>query len=101
MLIFWQADGSFQGQEAYIHLNASDSKKRTLAYPGRIQTMTSLNRGPAKIYTFPARGRFVLDGQHDQAARAQHTPCAPGVASSSSWYHDEAIREAEQHKHKN
>ena len=61
--------------------------------------MTSLNRGPAKIYAFPARGRFI--GQHDEAARAQLAPSAAAVSSSSSWYHDEAIREAEQQKHKN
>jgi len=61
--------------------------------------MTSLNRGPAKIYAFPARGRFATAGQHEEPARtrppASHVPC---VSSSSSWYHDEAIREAEQQR---
>jgi hypothetical protein len=58
--------------------------------------MTSLNRGPAKIYAFPARGRFATDGQQNEAVRANLAhPRMARVASSSSWYHDEAIREAE------
>lgn len=60
--------------------------------------MTSLNRGPAKIYPFPARGRFAINGEHDEAAGARLTPRVTQVASSSSWYHDEAIREAEQQR---
>jgi hypothetical protein len=61
--------------------------------------MTSLDRGPAKIYAFPARGRFAADGQEDVALKAHLAPCASGV-STDSWYHEEAIREAEQ-KRKN
>lgn len=57
--------------------------------------MRSLNRGPAKIYAFPAKGRFVASSEQDETSRlsAPHVPC---VASTSAWYHDEAIREAEQ-----
>lgn len=58
--------------------------------------MTSLNRGPAKIYTFPARGRFAVASQPDDAAKASQTnPHVAYASSSSGWYHDEAIREAE------
>lgn len=58
--------------------------------------MTSLNRGPAKIYAFPARGRFATNGQQNEAIRANlASPLMTRVSSSSSWYHDEAIREAE------
>ena len=59
--------------------------------------MTSLNRGPAKIYAFPARGRFAASSQQNEVGRlsASHVAC---VSSSSSWYHDEAIREAEQQR---
>ena len=58
--------------------------------------MRSLNRGPAKIYAFPARGRFAADDQHDDSRPRLSGPTVPCVSSSSSWYHDEAIREAEQ-----
>ena len=58
--------------------------------------MASLSRGPAKIYAFPARGRFASDGQQNDAVKANlanpHVNWAP---SGSGWYHDEAIREAE------
>jgi len=58
--------------------------------------MTSLNRGPAKIYAFPARGRFAMDGQQDGAARATlANPHMTRALSSGAWYHEEAIREAE------
>ena len=64
--------------------------------------MTSLNRGPAKIYAFPARGRFAINGQQNEAVRANlANPRVPFASSGSAWYHDEAIREAEQTPRKN
>ena len=54
--------------------------------------MTSnLHRGSAKIYDFPARGRFAASASHDQAnAAAKPAARAPAVAFGS-WYHEEAI----------
>jgi hypothetical protein len=57
--------------------------------------MATLNRGPARIYNFPPRGRFAaVTSQHDEASNPQRAPVrAEKVASASSWYHEEAIRE--------
>ncbi|ARQ02227.1 DUF2735 domain-containing protein [Pseudorhodoplanes sinuspersici] len=61
--------------------------------------MASLNRGPAKIYAFPARGRFASDGQQSDAAGANlANPRVTWASSGSGWYHEEAIREAEQQR---
>jgi hypothetical protein len=57
---------------------------------------TDLHRESAKIYTFPARGRFAVGASYQRGAEVR-TPAgkaAPTVAVSA-WYHDEAIREAE------
>jgi hypothetical protein len=58
---------------------------------------TSHDRGSAEIYQFPPRGRFVVAGRRDESE-----PTA-GIAMSrlatttfsGSWYHEEAIQEAE------
>jgi hypothetical protein len=50
--------------------------------------------GSAKIYTFPARGRFAVSNQRegfDSAAKAQ-LPAGVKIVSGSGWYHDEAIQ---------
>ena len=51
----------------------------------------------AKIYEFPARGRFAQVERCDNAMPATSfvSPRVPKVAASGAWYHDEAI-EAEQ-----
>ena len=62
---------------------------------------TNSYRGPAKIYDFPARGRFAERGQSEESKSAanpavQGNFLAPGAAKvvfGSSWYHEEAIRE--------
>ena len=58
----------------------------------------NLTRGSAKIYEFPARGRFAQIERSDdvQAATSFLPPRAAKVASSGAWYHDEAIQQAEQ-----
>ena len=58
---------------------------------------TSHDRGSATIYKFPARGRFVAAGQHDEFTSAAKivSPRAANVASGGAWYHDEAIKEAD------
>jgi hypothetical protein len=65
--------------------------------------MTTTFSGPAKIYAFPARGRFAVAGPYasgqggDSSASAANVQLPAGVkfaASGSGWYHDEAIQEA-------
>jgi len=56
---------------------------------------TSPARESATIYQFPPRGRFAASQDANSpadATRAQPMKCVVG----NSWYHDEAIREAEQ-----
>lgn len=52
--------------------------------------------GSAKIYTFPARGRFALRIQDDEsnAAASIQLPRGVRLVSGSGWYHDEAIQES-------
>jgi len=57
-----------------------------------------MGRGSAKIYEFPARGRFAAGGDLDENKSAA-TFTAPRVAQAvfgSAWYHDAAVQEAEQ-----
>jgi hypothetical protein len=59
--------------------------------------MTTNISGSAKIYMFPARGRFAPTGVAEPVAAAAHVVLPPGavfVPSGSSWYHDEAISDA-------
>ena len=51
--------------------------------------------GSAKIYTFPPRGRFAVENQHD-AIESASVKSAHGVkiASGSGWYHEAAIEDA-------
>jgi hypothetical protein len=62
---------------------------------------TSLNRGSAKIYQFPARVRSALGSQRDEAKSGENAP-APILASrfanaafGGAWYHEEAVQDAE------
>ena len=54
---------------------------------------TNSDRGSATIYTFPARGRFAAIA--DTNAAKLKSPEVARVAYGSSWYHDEAIQQAE------
>lgn len=52
----------------------------------------------ARIYQFPAGGRTALGGKrYDEfkPAVAQAPPHVSEAACSGSWYHEDAIREAE------
>jgi hypothetical protein len=63
----------------------------------RISESSSFS-GSAKIYAFPARGRFVVSKQRDElttAAKVQ-LPSGAQFASTNGWYHEEAIRAEEQ-----
>ncbi len=52
--------------------------------------------GSAKIYTFPARGRFAASSRREvyELPAAAQLPAAVKIASSSGWYHDDAIQDA-------
>jgi len=54
------------------------------------------NVSGSKIYTFPRRGRFAAgdQGEGAQASAAVQLPRALMTACGSSWYHEDAIREA-------
>jgi len=62
--------------------------------------MTTNVSGSAKIYTFPRRGRFAADDQGERsqasaaAGAAAQLPRSLMTACGSSWYHEDAIREA-------
>jgi hypothetical protein len=58
---------------------------------------TSHDRGSAEIYQFPPRGRFAVTIQRDESksASAVATSRFATMALGGSWYHEEAIREAD------
>jgi len=58
---------------------------------------TSHDRGSAKIYQFPPRGRFVGSAQREESNASANlaSPRVARIAFGSGWYHDEAIQEAE------
>ena len=58
---------------------------------------TSLNKGSAKIYQFPAGGRSALGGRRYEEAKTapDHAPSRVNEAvCSGSWYHEAAIQES-------
>jgi hypothetical protein len=57
---------------------------------------TDLQRGPAKIYQFPARPRPALDGSRpgENLAAATLTPRAAVAVCGGAWYHEEALQDA-------
>jgi hypothetical protein len=61
---------------------------------------TSGSPETAKIYAFPARGRFLVSGQRDEFAPPANVQIPRGitVASGSGWYHDEAIQAEQRRK---
>jgi hypothetical protein len=57
---------------------------------------TSLNQGSARIYQFPAGGRAALGGRSTREAKSvPETPRVNEAMCSGSWYHEEAIRDAQ------
>ena len=57
---------------------------------------TSTDQGSAKIFQFPARGRFAATGYRDETkSTAMLTPQVVNAAVGGSWYHDAAIQDAE------
>ncbi len=60
--------------------------------------MSTSLQGSATIYQFPAGGRAALGGRaygETKAALDQKSPRVTEAACSSSWYHEEAIRESQ------
>jgi hypothetical protein len=56
----------------------------------------NLNQGSARIYQFPAGGRAALGGRtYSEAKSVAEAPRANEGMCSGSWYHEEAIREAQ------
>jgi Protein of unknown function (DUF2735) len=56
----------------------------------------NLNLGSARIYQFPAGGRAALGGRsYHEAKSVSEAPRVNEATCSGSWYHDEAIREAQ------
>jgi hypothetical protein len=54
---------------------------------------TSHFSGSAKIYQFPVGGRAAVNSRRDEIKPA--TDIAPSLVTFGSWYHEEAIQEAE------
>ncbi|MGZ3411071.1 MAG: DUF2735 domain-containing protein [Xanthobacteraceae bacterium] len=52
-------------------------------------------RQSAKIYGFPARGRFAVGQRHEESKPIAELPSARmKLVSGGAWYHDEAINDA-------
>ena len=51
-------------------------------------------RESAKIYKFPARGRFAVEGSRTDESDSASARI-PRTACGSAWYHDEAIQDAD------
>jgi hypothetical protein len=59
--------------------------------------MTMNLSGSAKIYAFPARGRFAANSRHEDFDAVAQLVLPRGArlgASGSGWYHEEAIQDA-------
>jgi hypothetical protein len=53
---------------------------------------TDFSGTTAKIYTFPPRGRFAMNSQHQDAVPAFQLPRNVKLVTGSGWYHDDAIQ---------
>jgi hypothetical protein len=53
----------------------------------------NLERGSAKIYPFPARGRFAAGVRLDDSTASYPSTPIPTVTFGSGWYHEEAVQE--------
>ena len=64
---------------------------------------TSVPQGSAQIFKFPPRGRYAVGGTDSVQNKLTNftTQQAVVVGYGGAWYHDEAVREAEQQPRKN
>jgi hypothetical protein len=55
---------------------------------------TDMSPGSAKIFQFPARGRFAAAGNLDENRLAENFTLPRGVETvlGGAWYHDEAVQ---------
>ncbi|MEW6450685.1 MAG: DUF2735 domain-containing protein [Pseudomonadota bacterium] len=60
---------------------------------------TNPDRASAKIYTFPARGRFAAGQREETKPSLNFTSQAMKAVVGEAWYHDEAIKEEQPRKH--
>jgi hypothetical protein len=62
--------------------------------------MTTNVSASAKIYTFPARGRFAANNQGEENHQPANVQLPRGVvvASGAGWYHEEAIKAEQRRK---
>jgi uncharacterized protein DUF2735 len=60
----------------------------------------SNSRETAKIYAFPAGGRFAASSKGEEFTQPANVqvPHAVLIASGSGWYHDEAIQTEQRRK---
>jgi len=56
---------------------------------------TNSDRASAKIFQFPARGRFAASGHREETTAPLASPPVVKAAMGSGWYHEEAIQDAE------
>ena len=92
-------------QEAIVNLSSEyDVRYSSLDFRAKAdrkrktRTMTTqLHRPSAKIYAFPAHGRASRGGQRPGANPVAHPTLARSTAACcGSWYHEAAVREADQ-----
>jgi hypothetical protein len=57
---------------------------------------TNSDRASAKIYTFPARGRFAAGSREETKPTRNFISQAVRTAVGEAWYHDEAIKDEQQ-----
>ncbi|AXK80199.1 DUF2735 domain-containing protein [Pseudolabrys taiwanensis] len=59
---------------------------------------TNVHRESAKIYAFPARGRFASGASYERPStddKRMVPSRAVAAALGSAWYHEEALRDAD------
>jgi hypothetical protein len=54
---------------------------------------TNSDRASAKIYAFPARGRFASGYREDKKPTVNFTSHPVKAVVGEAWYHDEAIKD--------
>jgi hypothetical protein len=69
--------------------------KQSASALGAKSMSANLNQGSARIYQFPAGGRAALGRANSEAKSVTEAPRANEAMCSGSWYHEEAIREAQ------
>ena len=83
-------------QKHYVRDRGTQMTRAPRHTEGITTMATTLQRGSATIYQFPARGRFAAGADRREEAPSNLIALrAPNTVSGSGWYHDEAIEDAE------